>query len=75
MEAAKSDYDTWTRFLKPKGVVLMHDTCVDGYGVKDFFSTIELPKVNFGHCYGLGVVSRDEKLIEEIQAVFRDKLV
>ena len=75
MEAAKNDYDTWTKFLKPKGVILMHDTCVDSYGVKDFFRTIDLPKVNFGHCYGLGVVSRDEKLIEEIRSTFKDKLV
>jgi predicted O-methyltransferase YrrM len=76
-DAAKNDYDTWTRFLKPKGVVLMHDTCVEGHGyeVGKFFNTIDLPKVNFGHCYGLGVVSQDEKLIEEIRSTFKDKLI
>ena len=74
-EAVKRDYETWTRFLKPNGVVLMHDTCVLNYGVKDLYHAIDLPKVNFGHCYGLGVISRDTKLIAEIRATFGDKLL
>lgn len=74
-EAVKRDYETWTRFLKPNGVVLMHDTCVLNYGVKDLYHAIDLPKVNFGHCYGLGVISRDTKLIAEIEETFGDKLL
>ena len=74
-ESVKKDYETWSRFLKPNGVVLMHDTCVLNYGVKDLYHEIELPKVNFGHCYGLGVISRDEKLIGEIKEIFGDKLM
>jgi predicted O-methyltransferase YrrM len=74
-ESVKKDYETWTKFLKPNGVVLMHDTCVLNYGVKDLYHKIELPKANFGHCYGLGVISRDEKLIGEIREVFSDKLI
>jgi len=74
-EAVKNDYDVWTKFLKPEGVVLFHDTCVPHFGVKDFFKEIELPKVNFAASFGLGVVSRNVALMEEIQQVFAGKLV
>lgn len=71
-QAVKNDYDTWSKFVKEDGVILFHDTIVQkpGYEVDKFFAEIELPKTNFTCSYGLGVVSKDEDLIQEINAVF-----
>lgn len=74
-EAVKNDYKTWKKFLKKDGVILFHDTEIDKiegrqYGVKKFFDEIKLPKINFTHTCGLGVVSQNEKLIEEIKNTF-----
>ena len=71
-EAVKNDFEKWTPFLKENGVILMHDTMVEGFGVKDFFKEITLPKTNFKHCNGLGVVSKDINLINEINKNFME---
>jgi predicted O-methyltransferase YrrM len=71
-EAVKNDFEKWAPFLKEDGIILMHDTMVDDpkFGVSRFFKEINLPKTNFGHCNGLGVVSRDINLISEIKKNF-----
>lgn len=71
-EAVKADFNDWARFVTPSGVVLFHDTCVAHFGVRRFFDEIALPKLNFGHSHGLGVVSRDAELIREIGRAFQD---
>ena len=50
----------------------MHDTMVENpeFGVSRFFKEINLPKTNFEHCNGLGVVSKDINLINEIKKNF-----
>jgi predicted O-methyltransferase YrrM len=74
-EDIKQDFETWSKFLNDDGVILMHDTCVENYngneyGVKRFFEEIDLPKVTFTHCFGLGVVSKNAQLIETIKNQF-----
>ena len=69
-QAVKGDYETWSKFVKDDGVILFHDTCVSEYGVKDFFAELNLPKTNFTCSYGLGVVSKDQDLIDEIKTTF-----
>lgn len=75
-DAVKNDYEVWSKFLSDDGVILFHDTCVEEYnensqyGVKKFFEEINLPKVNFTHTFGLGVVSKNKNLIEFIQNNF-----
>jgi predicted O-methyltransferase YrrM len=71
-EAVKNDFEKWSHFLKEDGIILMHDTMVEGFGVKDFFKEIQLPKTNFNHCNGLGVVSKDINLINEINKNFEE---
>lgn len=71
-EAIKNDYETWSKFLSDDGVILLHDTCVEEindkeYGVKKFFEEIDLPKVNFTHTFGLGVISKNKNLIKYIE--------
>ena len=71
-EAVKNDYETWSKFVKDDGIILFHDTCVDNpdFGVKRFFDELQLPKLNFTCSYGLGVVSKNKELIQEIDMVF-----
>lgn len=69
-EAVKRDYENWERFVKPNGVVLLHDTCVPTFGVRKFFDEVKLPKTNFAHAHGLGVISKDVDLIREISEIF-----
>lgn len=65
-EAVSEDFYTWVRFVSDGGLILMHDTCVPHFGVRRLFDEIDLPKLNFRIWNGLGVVSKDEHLIEEI---------
>jgi glycosyltransferase involved in cell wall biosynthesis/predicted O-methyltransferase YrrM len=74
-EDVKKDFETWSKFVNDDGVILLHDTCIESlngneYGVKKFFDEIDLPKVTFTHCYGLGVVSKNKDLIETIKKQF-----
>ena len=74
-ESVKNDYETWSKFLDEDGVILLHDTMVEDingneYGVKRFFEEIDLPKVNFTHTFGLGVISKNKKLINHIKDNF-----
>ena len=62
---------TWSKFVKDDGVILFHDTCVPHYDVRQFFDEIPLPKINFTCSHGLGVVSKNSSLIEEIQETFQ----
>ena len=50
----------------------MHDTMVDNpeFGVGKFFKEIQLPKTNFKHCNGLGVICNDINFISEIKKNF-----
>jgi len=72
-EAVKNDYDTWSKFVKNDGIILFHDTMVFDikFGVHKLFSGIKLPKTNFKFCHGLGVVSKDQDLIDEINTEFK----
>jgi glycosyltransferase involved in cell wall biosynthesis len=75
-ESVKNDYDNWSKFVKDDGVILFHDTCVEKYndnskyGVKRFFEELNLPKCNFTHTFGLGVVSKNKNIIDTIQNNF-----
>lgn len=69
-EDVREDYETWSRFVTHAGVILLHDTCVPEFGVRRFFDTISLPKLNFWTSHGLGIVSRNAALLSEIESVF-----
>jgi len=73
-EAVKNDFEKWFPFVKEDGIILMHDTMVEDpkFGVKRFFEEINLPKLNFKHCNGLGVVCKDINLINEINKNFEE---
>ena len=72
-EAVKNDYETWSKFVKDDGIILFHDTMVFDrkFGVHKLFSKINLSKTNFKFSYGLGVISKDQDLINEINTEFK----
>lgn len=67
-EDVQEDFETWLPFVNPSGIVLLHDTAVQSgdFGVHRFFGELKLPKLNFIHSAGLGVVSRDAEVIRTI---------
>lgn len=71
-EDVKEDFETWSKFVRPGGVILLHDTVVEkeNYDVKRYFAEIEMPKTNFVRSNGLGVVSSDPKIIAKINRRF-----
>jgi len=75
-EAVKNDYEKWSPFVKDDGIIIFHDTCVDreDFGVARFFKELNLPKTNFGNCNGLGVVSKNADLIQEIREKFPENI-
>jgi len=73
-EAVKNDFEKWSPFVKENGIILFHDTMVNNpeFGVNRFFNEINLPKTNFKHCNGLGVVCKDIHIINEINKNFEE---
>jgi glycosyltransferase involved in cell wall biosynthesis len=74
-EDIKRDFETWSKFVKEDGVILLHDVCVENYDnkvyeVKKFFDELDLPKCTFPQSFGLGVVSKNKELIETIKTQF-----
>lgn len=69
----KNDYEIWKKFMKKNGVIIFHDTMSYPNDVGRLFTEINFPKFNFTNSHGLGVVSSNKKLIEEIQTTFGDQ--
>lgn len=61
----KKDYDTWSRFVGDNGVILFHNTQAFKE-VKEFFNALDLPKYEFEHSGGLGIVSKNRDIINRI---------
>jgi len=72
----KRDYETWSKFTKKDGVILFHDIevldewlkpeYIGKFGVRKLFDEIDLPKFEFLHSFGLGVVSKNKDIITKI---------
>ncbi len=71
-ECVKEDFDCWYRHVNDDGIVLFHDTCIyhNNFGVWKFFNELPLPKLNFTHSAGLGIATKNIKLLEEIYETF-----
>ena len=63
----KQHYTNWIRYLKPGGIVLIHDVTAYPEEVGRFFEELALPKFLFPNASGLGVVSEDASLIASIR--------
>jgi predicted O-methyltransferase YrrM len=71
-EEVKRDFNTWSKFVSENGIILMHDTEERSFGVKQFFNEIQLPKFNFLHSSGLGVVCKNETTFNSIKHLFKN---
>lgn len=69
-EAVKNDYETWSPFVRDGGIILMHYTESYPNDVGRLFNEIDLPKLNMKNSAGLGIVSKDEALLEKIKETF-----
>lgn len=67
-KSVKEDFDKWSKHVHRHGVILMHDTNVPEFGVKQVFDEAQgYYKHEFLHSAGLGVLSESEHLIEYIK--------
>jgi hypothetical protein len=69
--AVKMQYDSWQRHLKDDAVILIHDIVSHPNEVGRFFTELPFPKFLFPNNHGLGVVSSNEKIIQEIEEAWR----
>jgi predicted O-methyltransferase YrrM len=70
----RSDYETWTPFLRDGGIVLMHDTISFPDEVGKLYNNINLPKLNLKNSAGLGIVCTDTDLMDKIFKTFKHYL-
>lgn len=71
-EAVKHDYETWSPKLSENSVVLFHD--IESFeGVKKFWNELPGHKYEFKHSAGLGVLAKDEKIIQAIKEKYDAK--
>lgn len=68
-DAVRADWGNWNPFVRDGGVTIMHDV-ISFPEVGQFFNELTLPKVNFVHSAGLGVVTSDQALLTKILNVF-----
>jgi hypothetical protein len=63
-EAVSRDFNEWKDTLSAKGIVLFHDTNVEGFGVKKFFDeqSAFYPAFEFKHSSGLGILAVGKKV-------------
>jgi predicted O-methyltransferase YrrM len=68
-EATKNNYETWSKFLHDDSIIIMHDT-TSFESVKKVFDEIDFPnKFNFEHSSGLGVLSKNNAIIDKIKTI------
>lgn len=68
--AVKKDFETWFPYLNDNGIIIMHDVCVPHFSVKPYFNEISLPKAWFEHSCGLGVVCKNQEILDKIVAAY-----
>ena len=64
-DAVRNDFYTWSPFMKPDGVILMHDVCA-WPGVHQLYNELEIPKIYFEHSAGLGVLCKNPEILDKI---------
>ena len=64
--SVKRDFELWAKFVRDDGVILMHDTISFPDDVGRFYDELQLPKFNFTHSNGLGIVCRNRDLLAQV---------
>lgn len=69
-ESVKRDFENWSQFVKPNGIILMHDIDVPNFCVRKYYEQITgYMKLEFNHSYGLGILTRDIELHRRIKII------
>jgi hypothetical protein len=69
--SSKQQYENWSRYLNPEGLVLIHDVVAYPTETGKFFQELPMAhKFLFPHAQGLGVASNQESIISEIKRIF-----
>lgn len=63
--AITEDWNSWAHRVTENGVIIMHDISAFEE-VRAFFNSIDMPKAHFTHSAGLGIVTRNQKLLNAI---------
>jgi hypothetical protein len=69
-EAVSNDFNTWINKTHDNSIILMHDVISFRDSVGKFFDEIPYPKTFFSHSAGLGVVSKNQSIIDEINNIW-----
>ena len=73
-EDVKNDFEKWSTKISDNGIILIHDVVSYIDTVGKLFSEITLPKTMMIHSAGLGVVSKNQQIIDEINVLWINKL-
>ena len=66
-EGVKAEHALWSKHLSDNGVMVFHDLISFSDGVGKFFrEELDLPRVEFNNQYGLGVMTTQEDVIQDI---------
>lgn len=65
-QSVRKQYEMWIPYLKENGMILIHDVTSCPIEVGKFFNELDMPKIVFPHCGGLGVACHDQSMIELI---------
>ena len=65
-EAVKNDFEKWSVKNNPNAVIIMHDVIAYSDSVGKFFNEIEFPKFYFTHSAGLGVVCKNQQVLDDL---------
>jgi hypothetical protein len=73
-EAVKNDFEKWKLKVVHNGIIIMHDITSFPDTVGKFFNEIEYPKTYVSHSAGLGIICKNEEIINLINELWVHKL-
>jgi predicted O-methyltransferase YrrM len=68
--AITEDWTNWSKFVKPTGVIIMHDVISFPELTSFFNNNVLARKAFFAHSAGLGIAVMDEQLLQDILTEF-----
>lgn len=69
-EAVSNDFNKWITKTHDNSIILLHDVVSFKDSVGKFFNEIPYPKTFFTHSAGLGIVSKNQEIIDNINNVW-----
>ena len=73
-EAVSNDFNKWVTKTHDNSIILFHDVISFKDSVGKFFNEIDYPKTFFTHSAGLGIVSKNQDIIDNINNVWLNNI-